>query len=255
MARRDGRHAGREPRVPVRLRLPGCSQHQRVHVKDPGRRAGKTRPCSAQGPRMSYPPAHRFHHGRVHPRLAQGLASAGERSPSSLATEPTPKVSTRGQEMTLIKSILLGSAAGIVAIAGAQAADLPTKKAAPVVQYVKICNVGGITGWTLPGSDTCVKLSGYITAQFVGGNLDQQYNWASFGVAAQAVAVTNPALSASLAALNTAAPYSTQRVLVQSSQAQGNTTFYRNATGWTTRAAFGFDLASNTAYGPLIGHM
>ena len=34
--------------------------------------------------------------------------------------------------MTLIKSTLLGSAAGIVAVAGAQAADLPTRKAAPV---------------------------------------------------------------------------------------------------------------------------
>ena len=67
--------------------------------------------------------------------------------------------------MTLIKSLLLGSAAGIVAVATAQAADLPTRKAAPV-EYVRVCNVGGITGWTLPGSDTCVKLSGYITAQF-----------------------------------------------------------------------------------------
>ena len=61
--------------------------------------------------------------------------------------------------MTLIKSLLLGSAAGIVAVASAQAADLPTKKAAPV-EYVKVCNVGGITGWTLPGSDTCVKFVG-----------------------------------------------------------------------------------------------
>ena len=52
--------------------------------------------------------------------------------------------------MTLIKSILMGLAAGIVAVASAQAADLPTKKAAPV-EYVKVCNVGGITGWTLPG--------------------------------------------------------------------------------------------------------
>ncbi len=78
--------------------------------------------------------------------------------------------------MTLIKGILLGSAAGIVAVASAQAADLPTRKAAPVVQYVRICNVGGITGWTLPGSDTCVKLSGYITAQFMGGNLLTHYN-------------------------------------------------------------------------------
>ena len=72
--------------------------------------------------------------------------------------------------MTLIKSLLLGSAAGIVAVGAAQAADLPTRKAAPV-EYVRVCNVGGITGWTLPGSDTCLKLSGYITGQFVGGNL------------------------------------------------------------------------------------
>ena len=78
--------------------------------------------------------------------------------------------------MTLIKSLLLGSAAGIVAVASAQAADLPTRKAAPV-EYVKVCNVGGITGWTLPGSDTCVKFSGYITAQFTGGNLNTSKPW------------------------------------------------------------------------------
>ena len=40
--------------------------------------------------------------------------------------------------MTLIKSLLLGSAAGIVAVASAQAADLPTKKGAPAAEYVKI---------------------------------------------------------------------------------------------------------------------
>ena len=80
--------------------------------------------------------------------------------------------------MTLIKSLLLGSAAGIVAVATAQAADLPTRKAAPV-EYVRVCNVGGITGWTLPGSDTCVKFSGYVTAQFEGGNLNTQYNFDS----------------------------------------------------------------------------
>ena len=85
--------------------------------------------------------------------------------------------------MTLIKSLLLGSAAGIVAVATAQAADLPTRKAAPV-EYVRVCNVGGITGWTLPGSDTCVKFSGYVTAQFEGGNLNTQYNWLSTSILA-----------------------------------------------------------------------
>src|SRR5271165_1032716 len=92
---------------------------------------------------------------------------------------------TGGHNMTLIKSLLLGSAAGIVAVASAQAADLPTKKAAPV-EYVKVCNVGGITGWTLPGSDTCVKFSGYITAQFTGGNLNTQYNFGSIAAASTA---------------------------------------------------------------------
>ena len=74
--------------------------------------------------------------------------------------------------MTLMKSILLGSAAGIVAVAGAQAADLPTKKAAPA-EYVKICNVGGMAGFIIPGSDTCLKISGYITAQVEGGNVEK----------------------------------------------------------------------------------
>ena len=92
--------------------------------------------------------------------------------------------------MTLIKSLLLGSAAGIVAVATAQAADLPTRKAAPV-EYVRVCNVGGITGWTLPGSDTCVKLSGYITAQFEGGNLNTQYNYGSITDALTASTTTS----------------------------------------------------------------
>jgi hypothetical protein len=147
--------------------------------------------------------------------------------------------------MTLMKSILLGSAAGIVAVASAQAADLPTRKAAPVAQYVKICNVGGITGWTLPGSDTCVKLSGYVSAQVVGGNLSTQYNWASTGLYTAVTGKTLPVTQS----------YATQRVLVAGSAAQGNTTFNRNETGWTTRGELDLDVASNTAYGPLLGHI
>jgi hypothetical protein len=145
--------------------------------------------------------------------------------------------------MRLITSVLLGSAATIVAVASAGAADLPTKKAAPV-EYVRVCNVGGITGWTLPGSDTCVKFSGYITAQFVGGNISTQYNWASTAIYSDVTGTVFPiAVSHALPSL-----------LVQASQAQLNTTFYRPETGWSTRTNFAFDIASNTAYGPLIGH-
>lgn len=163
--------------------------------------------------------------------------------------------------MTLVKSLLLGSAAGIVAVGAAQAADLPTRKAAPV-EYVRVCNVGGITGWTLPGSDTCLKISGYITAQFVGGNLNTQYNYGTVGDAIDAIANT-PGLGAIgadtragalLANLAAADPRNTQRVLLAASPAQQNTTFYRNDTGWSTRANLALDVASNTPWGPLIGH-
>jgi Porin subfamily len=159
--------------------------------------------------------------------------------------------------MTLMKSLLLGSAAGIVAVATAQAADLPTRKAAPV-EYVRVCNVGGITGWTLPGSDTCVKLSGYITAQVVGGNLNTQFAWGTVGDAVTAIAntpgIAGLATNPTLLALGATDPRNTQRVLLAASSFQQNTTFYRPETGWSTRANLSLDLASNTAYGPLLGH-
>src|ERR1700748_3293957 len=105
-------------------------------------------------------------------------------------TDPTPTTLNWRSHMTLIKSIQLGSAAGLGAAASAQAADLPTRKAAPV-EYVRVCNVGGITGWTLPGSDTCVKFSGYMTAHYIGGNLSNQCNDAGAATSAIATAL-NP---------------------------------------------------------------
>jgi hypothetical protein len=67
--------------------------------------------------------------------------------------------------MTLMKSALLASATTIIAVAGAQAADLPSKKAAPV-NYVKICDAYGAGFFTIPGTDTCVKLGGYVRAEY-----------------------------------------------------------------------------------------
>jgi hypothetical protein len=66
--------------------------------------------------------------------------------------------------MSKIKSLILGSAAGFVAIAGAQAADLPVK--AKAVQYVKICSLYGAGFYYMPGTDTCIKLGGYIQADY-----------------------------------------------------------------------------------------
>ena len=62
--------------------------------------------------------------------------------------------------MKFIKTVLLGSAAGLMAAAGAQAADLPVK--AKPVEYVKVCSLYGAGFWYVPGTDTCLKIGSYI---------------------------------------------------------------------------------------------
>ena len=62
--------------------------------------------------------------------------------------------------MKVIKSLVLGSAAGLIAMSGAQAADLPVK--AKAVEYVRICSLYGAGFFYIPGTDTCIKLGGYL---------------------------------------------------------------------------------------------
>ncbi|MDA9476910.1 polymerase [Bradyrhizobium sp. CCBAU 65884] len=61
--------------------------------------------------------------------------------------------------MKVMKSIVLGSAAMFVG-AGAQAADLPVK--AKAIEYVKICSLYGAGFYYIPGTETCIKLGGYL---------------------------------------------------------------------------------------------
>ncbi len=65
--------------------------------------------------------------------------------------------------MKMVKSLLLGSAAGLVAVAGAQAADLPVK--AKPVEYVKICSLYGAGYYFIPGTDVCLKVGGFVRAE------------------------------------------------------------------------------------------
>jgi hypothetical protein len=56
--------------------------------------------------------------------------------------------------------LVLGSTAALLAVTGAQAADLPVK--AKAVEYVRICSLYGAGFFYIPGSDTCIKLGGYL---------------------------------------------------------------------------------------------
>lgn len=66
--------------------------------------------------------------------------------------------------MPKIKSLLLGSAAGLLAVTGAQAADLPIIEAEPV-DYVRVCDAYGAGFFYIPGTETCLKIGGYVRAE------------------------------------------------------------------------------------------
>ncbi|MGA9198807.1 MAG: porin, partial [Pseudolabrys sp.] len=79
--------------------------------------------------------------------------------------------------MKMVKSLLLGSAAGLVAVAGAQAADLPVK--AKPVQYVKICSLYGVGFYYIPGTDMCLKVGGWVRAEYAYGD-NGNMTWGPF---------------------------------------------------------------------------
>jgi hypothetical protein len=62
--------------------------------------------------------------------------------------------------MIRARTLILGTAAGLMAASGAQAADLPLK--AKAVEYVRVCSLYGAGFFFIPGTDTCIKLGGYL---------------------------------------------------------------------------------------------
>jgi hypothetical protein len=84
--------------------------------------------------------------------------------------------------MTITKRMLLGSAATLTAIASGQAADLPVK--AKPVEYVKICSLYGEGFYYIPGTDICLKVGGYVQADYgwnSAGNGQPHYNAGNSG--------------------------------------------------------------------------
>ena len=64
-----------------------------------------------------------------------------------------------------IKSLLLGSAAALVAVSGAQAADAIIVEPEPV-EYVRVCDAYGSGFFYIPGTETCMRISGYVRSQY-----------------------------------------------------------------------------------------
>jgi Porin subfamily len=82
--------------------------------------------------------------------------------------------------MKMVKGLVMGSAAALLAAGSARAADLPLK--AKAVEYVKVCSLYGAGFFYIPGTDTCIKLGGYLRVDttFNGGIYDAPF-WSGDG--------------------------------------------------------------------------
>jgi len=63
-----------------------------------------------------------------------------------------------------LKSILFGTAAGLMVASGAYAADLPGDAAPAAVDYVKVCDAYGAGFFYIPGTETCLRIKGRVRA-------------------------------------------------------------------------------------------
>ncbi|MBD9648632.1 porin [Ensifer sp. ENS09] len=64
-----------------------------------------------------------------------------------------------------IKSLLLGSAAALAAVSGAQAADAIVAAEPEPMEYVRVCDAFGTGYFYIPGTETCLKIGGFIRFQ------------------------------------------------------------------------------------------
>jgi hypothetical protein len=134
--------------------------------------------------------------------------------------------------MKMVKGLILGSAASLLTIGAAQSADLPVK--AKAVEYVKICSAYGAGFWFIPGTDTCMKIGGYLRVDnTINGGAQGQPAWT--GDIGQHNRYANYYSARSRMALTvdtrTATEYGVVRTFVQADMqftSLGNTTFNPN---------------------------
>jgi hypothetical protein len=61
-----------------------------------------------------------------------------------------------------IKSLLIGSAAALAVVSGAQAADAVVAAEPEPMEYVRICDAYGTGFFYIPGTETCLKIGGQL---------------------------------------------------------------------------------------------
>ena len=142
--------------------------------------------------------------------------------------------------MRMFKSLVLGSAAGLLAVGGAQAADLPVK--AKAVEYVRVCSLYGAGFYYIPGTDTCIKLGGYLRVD-MGINTNSVFTGNTSGAGAAGNRFTDSFVWRSRADFNLDTRTATEYGVVR--------TFMDVVYTWTDDAYAGGATAGGTVYSPL----
>ncbi|MEM8749480.1 MAG: porin [Pseudomonadota bacterium] len=65
-----------------------------------------------------------------------------------------------------LKTLLLGSAAAMIAVTGARAADAVVAEPEPV-EYVRVCDMYGNGFFYIPGTETCLNINGYVRVEYI----------------------------------------------------------------------------------------
>lgn len=78
-----------------------------------------------------------------------------------------------------LKSLVLGSAAGALAVTGAQAADLGVVP--EPIDYVRVCDAFGPGYYFIPGTDTCLRVAGRVRVDYSYFDFDDDFVLPSMG--------------------------------------------------------------------------
>jgi hypothetical protein len=145
-----------------------------------------------------------------------------------------------------IKSLILGSAVSALAATGAKAADAIIIAEPEPVEYVRVCDVYGAGFFYIPGTETCLSISGYVFHQ-VGATSSDNY-----------VGVITPGTPPSIDGNGNFVPGTdpVTGVIGNDTPSWSGATNNRpdRFTNWT-RARVNFDARSETQYGTLRSYI
>jgi|EndMetStandDraft_8_1072994.scaffolds.fasta_scaffold05962_3 hypothetical protein len=76
-----------------------------------------------------------------------------------------------------IRSVLFGTAAALVGFTGAHAADAIVAAEPEPMEYVRVCDAFGTGFFYIPGTETCLKIGGYVRFQVDWDDTNADKNW------------------------------------------------------------------------------